>query len=199
MLGYDENAAQLNAWGIDYGHVDRRSRGRGGDRLPLRSPTATSSRRSSTAREGCSRPCPPAGSWSTLSTSAPSSTTRIHAAFAERSVEFVDCGISGGAAAAEKGVLSLMVGGAGGGALSYHADPRHLQHACLPHGAFGIGPRSEAAEQFSQRDQSRRDCRGDGCRQAVRSRSGPVPRCRLQPLERRQLRDADPVPADHRG
>jgi 3-hydroxyisobutyrate dehydrogenase-like beta-hydroxyacid dehydrogenase len=46
-----------------------------------------------------------------LSTSAPSSTTQIHAAFAERSVEFVDAGISGGAAAAEKGALSIMAGG----------------------------------------------------------------------------------------
>ena len=46
-----------------------------------------------------------------LSTSAPSSTTRIHVAFAERSVDFVDAGISGGAAAAEKGALSIMAGG----------------------------------------------------------------------------------------
>ena len=46
-----------------------------------------------------------------LSTSAPASTTRIQAAFAERSVEFVDAGISGGAAAAEQGTLSIMAGG----------------------------------------------------------------------------------------
>jgi 3-hydroxyisobutyrate dehydrogenase len=46
-----------------------------------------------------------------LSTSAPASTVRIHAAFAERSVEFVDAGISGGAAAAEQGTLSIMAGG----------------------------------------------------------------------------------------
>jgi 3-hydroxyisobutyrate dehydrogenase len=46
-----------------------------------------------------------------LSTSAPSSTAQIHAAFAERSVDFVDAGISGGAAAAEKGTLSIMAGG----------------------------------------------------------------------------------------
>jgi 3-hydroxyisobutyrate dehydrogenase len=47
-----------------------------------------------------------------LSTSAPSSTTRIHAAFAEGGVDFIDAGISGGAAAAEKGTLSIMAGGA---------------------------------------------------------------------------------------
>jgi 3-hydroxyisobutyrate dehydrogenase len=46
-----------------------------------------------------------------LSTSAPSSTTRIHAALAERSVTFLDAGISGGAAAAEEGTLTIMVGG----------------------------------------------------------------------------------------
>ncbi len=46
-----------------------------------------------------------------LSTSAPASTTRIHAALAERSVDFVDAGISGGAAAAEQGTLSIMAGG----------------------------------------------------------------------------------------
>ena len=46
-----------------------------------------------------------------LSTAEPSSTVKLHAAFAERGVEFVDAGISGGAAAAEKGTLTLMVGG----------------------------------------------------------------------------------------
>ena len=47
-----------------------------------------------------------------LSTSAPSSTQRLHAALAERGVEYLDAGISGGAAAAEKGTLTIMVGGA---------------------------------------------------------------------------------------
>jgi 3-hydroxyisobutyrate dehydrogenase len=46
-----------------------------------------------------------------LSTSAPSSTTQIHAALAEQSVDYVDAGISGGAAAAELGALSIMAGG----------------------------------------------------------------------------------------
>lgn len=46
-----------------------------------------------------------------LSTSAPASTSRIHAAFAEKAVPFVDAGISGGAAAAEQGTLSIMAGG----------------------------------------------------------------------------------------
>lgn len=46
-----------------------------------------------------------------LSTAAPASTKRIHAALAERGVEYLDAGISGGAAAAEKGTLTIMVGG----------------------------------------------------------------------------------------
>jgi 3-hydroxyisobutyrate dehydrogenase len=46
-----------------------------------------------------------------LSTSAPSSTQRIHAELADRGVEYLDAGISGGAAAAEKGTLTIMVGG----------------------------------------------------------------------------------------
>jgi 3-hydroxyisobutyrate dehydrogenase len=48
-----------------------------------------------------------------LSTADPRSSVRIHDALAERGVEFLDAGISGGAAAAEKGSLTLMVGGAG--------------------------------------------------------------------------------------
>src|SRR5262249_13702283 len=43
--------------------------------------------------------------------SAPESTMRLHAALAERGVEYVDAGISGGAAAADKGTLTIMAGG----------------------------------------------------------------------------------------
>ncbi|WP_280141623.1 NAD(P)-dependent oxidoreductase [Methylobacterium sp. Leaf361] len=46
-----------------------------------------------------------------LSTASASSTRRIAAALAKRGVAYVDAGISGGAAAAEKGTLTLMVGG----------------------------------------------------------------------------------------
>ena len=46
-----------------------------------------------------------------LSTAAPASTRRLHAALAERGVHYLDAGISGGAAAAEKGTLTIMVGG----------------------------------------------------------------------------------------
>jgi 3-hydroxyisobutyrate dehydrogenase len=46
-----------------------------------------------------------------LSTAAPSSSVKIHASLGERDVEFVDAGISGGAAAAEQGTLTIMAGG----------------------------------------------------------------------------------------
>jgi 3-hydroxyisobutyrate dehydrogenase len=48
-----------------------------------------------------------------LSTANPESSIRIHAELAARDVAFLDAGISGGAAAAEKGTLTLMVGGEG--------------------------------------------------------------------------------------
>jgi 3-hydroxyisobutyrate dehydrogenase-like beta-hydroxyacid dehydrogenase len=47
-----------------------------------------------------------------LSTSSPSSTVELHRRLGERGIEFVDAGISGGAAAAEQGTLTIMVGGA---------------------------------------------------------------------------------------
>jgi 3-hydroxyisobutyrate dehydrogenase len=46
-----------------------------------------------------------------LSTADPRSSVRLHDALAQRQVAFLDAGISGGAAAAEKGSLTLMVGG----------------------------------------------------------------------------------------
>jgi 3-hydroxyisobutyrate dehydrogenase-like beta-hydroxyacid dehydrogenase len=46
-----------------------------------------------------------------LSTSSPSSTVELHRRLVERGVEFVDAGISGGAAAAEQGTLTIMAGG----------------------------------------------------------------------------------------
>ena len=49
-----------------------------------------------------------------LSTAAPSSTRAIHERLAARDVSYVDAGISGGAAAAEKGTLTIMAGGEAG-------------------------------------------------------------------------------------
>ena len=47
-----------------------------------------------------------------LSTAAPSSTVALHAQLGEREIELIDAGISGGAAAAERGALTIMAGGA---------------------------------------------------------------------------------------
>lgn len=46
-----------------------------------------------------------------LSTAAANSTVRLAKRFAEHDVNYLDAGISGGAAAAEKGALTLMIGG----------------------------------------------------------------------------------------
>jgi 3-hydroxyisobutyrate dehydrogenase len=46
-----------------------------------------------------------------LSTAAPESTRRIHGLLGEKGASYLDAGISGGAAAAEVGKLTLMVGG----------------------------------------------------------------------------------------
>jgi len=46
-----------------------------------------------------------------LSTAAPSSTQRLHGLLGGKGVELVDAGISGGAAAAENGTLTIMAGG----------------------------------------------------------------------------------------
>jgi 3-hydroxyisobutyrate dehydrogenase len=46
-----------------------------------------------------------------LSTAAPASTIALHSELAGRGIEYLDAGISGGAAAAERGTLTIMVGG----------------------------------------------------------------------------------------
>jgi 3-hydroxyisobutyrate dehydrogenase-like beta-hydroxyacid dehydrogenase len=46
-----------------------------------------------------------------LSTAAPSSSIGLHRELAAAGIEFLDAGISGGAAAAERGALTIMVGG----------------------------------------------------------------------------------------
>jgi 3-hydroxyisobutyrate dehydrogenase len=46
-----------------------------------------------------------------LSTAAPSSTIALHSELDQRGIELLDAGISGGAAAAERGTLTIMVGG----------------------------------------------------------------------------------------
>jgi 3-hydroxyisobutyrate dehydrogenase len=61
-----------------------------------------------------------------LSTADPKSTRQLHDDLEARGVQYLDAGISGGAAAADKGTLTLMVGG----------DPRSLEKAKPLLGAF---------------------------------------------------------------
>jgi 3-hydroxyisobutyrate dehydrogenase len=61
--------------------------------------------------DGVREHCRPGQTVVDLSTAAPRSTVKIHEDLAERDVEYLDAGISGGAAAADKGALSIMVGG----------------------------------------------------------------------------------------
>lgn len=56
-----------------------------------------------------------------LSTAAPESTRKISARLADVGVRYLDAGVSGGAAAAEKGTLTLMVGGDAGAVEEVHA------------------------------------------------------------------------------
>jgi 3-hydroxyisobutyrate dehydrogenase-like beta-hydroxyacid dehydrogenase len=64
-----------------------------------------------TGREGVLDGCRSGQVVVDLSTADPGSTRVLHTALAERGVEYLDAGISGGAAAADKGQLTLMVGG----------------------------------------------------------------------------------------
>lgn len=74
-----------------------------------------------------------------LSTSAPESTRRIHAEFAAKGVAFLDAGISGGAAAAEKGRLTLMVGGEQSALDSVQPVLAHFASNVFYIGASGAG------------------------------------------------------------
>jgi 3-hydroxyisobutyrate dehydrogenase len=60
---------------------------------------------------GLAECCRPGQTVVDLSTASPQSTVAIHGQLAQRGVEFLDAGVSGGAQAAEVGRLTLMVGG----------------------------------------------------------------------------------------
>lgn len=83
-----------------------------------------------------------------LSTAAASSTIRLAKRFAERGVHYLDAGISGGAAAAEKGTLTLMVGGEAGAvaALQWAFKPISAKVAHM--GASGAGHTTKLLNNF---------------------------------------------------
>ena len=199
VVGFDVDPARAAASGIETAASARGARRRRATSSSSRSRTAASSRRSCYGDGGVLASCREGQVVVDLSTAAPSSTVRIHGDLGERGVEFVDAGISGGAAAAEKGTLSIMAGGSqqaldDGACRSSQTFSERVYHM----GPSGSGHTRKAAEQLPQRDQPRRDGRGDGRRAEGRPRPRAVPR-RRQPLERRQLRDAEPLPAHRRG
>lgn len=83
-----------------------------------------------------------------LSTAAPSSTRRLAARFADKGAVFVDAGISGGAAAAEKGTLTLMIGGPSG--IDQQLEPvfRHIAAKVVHMGASGNGHATKLLNNF---------------------------------------------------
>jgi 3-hydroxyisobutyrate dehydrogenase-like beta-hydroxyacid dehydrogenase len=83
-----------------------------------------------------------------LSTAAPRSTRRLAALFAERGAVLVDAGISGGAAAADKGTLTLMIGGPAG--VDSLLDPvfRHFAAKVVHMGETGNGHATKLLNNF---------------------------------------------------
>jgi 3-hydroxyisobutyrate dehydrogenase len=83
-----------------------------------------------------------------LSTAAPESTRRISAAFAEKGVEYLDAGISGGAAAAEKGQLTLMVGGSADALAAVREELGYFASNVFHIGGSGTGHTTKLLNNF---------------------------------------------------
>lgn len=83
-----------------------------------------------------------------LSTAAPSSTQQIHARLAEVGVHYLDAGISGGAAAAEKGTLTLMVGGEPDALERVQPTLAHFASNVFHMGASGAGHSTKLLNNF---------------------------------------------------
>jgi 3-hydroxyisobutyrate dehydrogenase-like beta-hydroxyacid dehydrogenase len=74
-----------------------------------------------------------------LSTASPESTVRIHEVLAAKDVAYLDAGISGGAAAAEAGTLTLMVGGSEAALASVRPVLADFSSKIVHMGASGSG------------------------------------------------------------
>lgn len=83
-----------------------------------------------------------------LSTAAPSSTQAIHARLAEAGAEYLDAGISGGAAAAERGALTLMVGGDAAALDRVRPALAHVATNVFHMGASGAGHSTKLLNNF---------------------------------------------------
>ncbi|MBO0807020.1 MAG: NAD(P)-dependent oxidoreductase [Actinobacteria bacterium] len=83
-----------------------------------------------------------------LSTSSPGSTRRLHGMYAERGAEYLDAGISGGAAAADKGALTLMVGGSGDALAAARSTLDHFSAHIYHVGESGAGHTTKLLNNF---------------------------------------------------
>ena len=83
-----------------------------------------------------------------LSTAAPDSTRRIHALLAERGADYLDAGISGGAAAADRGALTLMVGGSAAALEQVGPVIDHFSSAVFHVGKTGAGHATKLLNNF---------------------------------------------------
>ncbi len=83
-----------------------------------------------------------------LSTAAPSSSIALHADLAARDIEFLDAGISGGAAAAERGTLTIMVGGSAAALESVGAVLAPIASKVVHMGGPGSGHATKVLNNF---------------------------------------------------
>jgi 3-hydroxyisobutyrate dehydrogenase len=83
-----------------------------------------------------------------LSTAAPSSSIALHAELAAREIEFLDAGISGGAAAAERGTLTIMVGGSAAALESVSAVLAPIASKVVHMGGPGSGHATKVLNNF---------------------------------------------------
>jgi 3-hydroxyisobutyrate dehydrogenase len=83
-----------------------------------------------------------------LSTSSPSSTARLGALLGARGVALVDAGISGGAAAAEKGTLTIMAGGDPGALEAVRGVLETFSTRVVHMGASGSGHTTKLLNNF---------------------------------------------------
>jgi 3-hydroxyisobutyrate dehydrogenase len=83
-----------------------------------------------------------------LSTAAPRSTQVLHGRLGERGVELLDCGVSGGAAAAEKGSLTLMAGGSGSALEEVRPTLRPIASKVFRMGDTGAGHSTKLLNNF---------------------------------------------------
>lgn len=110
VLGYDVRAEHIAAAGVTAAGSLAELAG-GSDLLLLSLPDSAVVEAVVLGEDGVLAHARPGQVIVDLSTAAPDSTVRIQQSLARRGAAYLDAGVSGGAAAAEQGTLTLMVGG----------------------------------------------------------------------------------------